>query len=63
MFVYVVKRPIPHRDFDWYIILEKARKYAEVTNLTAHHNFIDHVLINNIGRSIQLKSGHIQETV
>ena len=47
MFLGVVTRPIPHRNFDGRILLERVSKQTTVSKLTAHTNFSDDVLINS----------------
>ena len=47
MFLGVVTRPIPHRNFDGRILLERVSKQTTVSKLTTHTNFSDHILINS----------------
>ena len=52
MFMGVVARPRPDKNFDGRIFLERVSKNTTIGKLTAHTNFSDDVLINQ-----QLKSG------
>ena len=46
-FLGVVSRPIPHRNFDGRILIERVSVQTTVSKLTAHTNFSDDVLINS----------------
>ena len=42
----VVGRPIPHRNFDGKIFLERVSERIPVSKITSHQNFSDDVIIN-----------------
>ena len=46
MFMGVITRPLPRRNFDGKILLERVSEQVEVTRQTAHTNFTDDVLMN-----------------
>ena len=46
MFMGVVGRPIPHRNFDGKIFLERVSERIPVSKITSHKNFSDDVIIN-----------------
>ena len=46
MFMGVVGRPIPHRNFDGKILLERVSKKRYISKCTAHSNFSDDAIIN-----------------
>ena len=46
MFMGVVGRPIPHRNFDGKIFLERVSERIPVSKITSHQNFSDDVIIN-----------------
>ena len=47
MFMGVVGRPIPHREFDGKIFMERVSRTKFVTTATAHTNFSDDALVND----------------
>ena len=47
MFMGVVGRPIPHRDFDGKIFMERVSRTKLVATATAHTNFSDDALVND----------------
>ena len=49
----VVGRPVPSKNFDGRIHLERVSKSVKVKKLTCHQNFTDDVIVN-----IQIKEGH-----
>ena len=53
MFMGVVGRPVPSKNFDGLIHLEQVSKSVKVKKLTCHQNFTDNVIVN-----IQIKQGH-----
>ena len=46
MFMGVVGRPIPHRNFNGKIFLERVSERIPVSKITSHQNFTDDVIIN-----------------
>ena len=53
MFMGVVGRPLPHRNFDGKIFLERVSKRKFIQKCTAHTNFSDDTLVNN-----EIKNGN-----
>ena len=47
MFMGIVGRPIPHRDFNGKIFMERVPRTRLVTTATAHTNFSDDALVND----------------
>ena len=58
MFMGVVGRPVPHRQFDGKIFMERVSETKFITKCTAHTNFSDDALINS-----EIKNGKWKEMI
>ena len=47
IFLGVVGKLLPHRDFDGELLLDRVSEEVEVIRMTLHQNFSDNVLVNN----------------